>query len=880
MSAVAALHRLWAKARSLFGNREDSEFQAEMAAHLESLTQRFVREGMSPADAGGAAARQFGNITLLQEERNDMQTFASMEALWQDLRYGWRMLLRDPSFTCAVTLMLALGIGANTAIFSVYDAVMLKPPPYAEPERVVMLWEKRSNGELSGVAPANFVDWRTQAGSFSEMAAIERTQFILTGSGEPTRLEGAAVSANFFRLLGTRTILGRHFVAEEDQPGRDRAAVISHKAWQNQLGRNPGILGTSIRLNDLSYTVVGVLGPEFELATSSSADQPQIWVPLALNLAKLHRGTHPLRVFARLKAGVDLSHAQAEVNVVAANLANLYPADNKDKGITAVPLVQHITQNFRVALTTLLGGVGLLLLIACANVANLLLSRSAARQKEMAVRLALGASRHRIGQQLLTESLLLSVLGGTAGLIVAFVSVQSLSRYLPADLPGIARLTIDVRVLAFTAAISLATGILFGLAPLQRAFRENSNDTLKQSSRTASAVRSRLRSGLVVTQIALALILLTGAALTGKSLWNLLQVSPGFRTEHILTARVPLPASRYPDARQIAAFQHSVLDKVRNMPGIQSAGMAAYLPLSGADNAWAVTILGRPPLPIGVYNMPRYRPVSPGYFETIGIPVLRGRAFANADTEDSPLVVVINESMARTWWGQENPVGQRIRYGGPTPRTIVGVVGDVRHQGLDADARPEMYAPFSQIPNPERRPALVVRTTVGPAAVAASLRRSVSEIDSALPVDQVETMEQLADNSLGQPRFRTILLAAFSGLALVISSIGIYGVLNYLVSQRSREFGIRVALGATQGNVCALVLRQAVILILVGLAAGLIGSVMFARLITGLLYGVTASDPTIIVVVSLALALVALLASYIPARRATKVDPLMSLRCE
>jgi putative ABC transport system permease protein len=744
-----------------------------------------------------------------------------------------------------------------------------------------MMWEKQRGGDPGTVAPANFVDWRAQTSSFSEMAALNPfANFILIGYGEPARLAGTAVSSNFFRLLGIRMKLGRDFLDEEDQPGRDRVAVLSYTAWQHRLGGKRDVLGSIATLNDIDYTVVGVLGPDFELVTNHSRNQPDVWVPLALNLEKLQRGTHPLRVFARIKPGVTFNQAQADLNVVAANLASLYPADSKGKGIVAVPLDQEVTQKVRTALTTLLAGVGLLLLIACANVANLLLSRAAARQKEMAVRLALGASRRRLGQQLLTESVLLSLLGGATGLFLASAAIQILGRHLPTDLPRISGLAIDLRVLAFTALISSATGVLFGLAPLFQTAHGSANETLKQNSRQVGGVQSRLRNGLVVAQMAITLVLLIGAGLAAKSFWNLLHVSPGFRTEHVLTARVSLPASRYPDVQRISVFQREVLERVRNIPGIQSAGLTAYLPLSGADNGWAFFIEGRPPLPIGVYNMAKYRPVSPGYFESIGIPLVRGRVFTTADGESAPLVVIISESMAHTHWGQHNPVGQRLRFGKPAPRTIVGVVGDVRHERLDGEPKPEMYVPFTQIPNTERRPTIVVRTANDATGVMPALRNAVSGIDRALPLDQIETMEQLVSASVGQPRFRTILLVAFSVLALVIASVGIYGVMNYLVSQRIREFGIRVAVGATEGDVLRLVLRQAAVLVAAGLGLGLLGSAMLARLITGLLYGVSALDPLTFVAVSLLLSAVALLASYIPARRATRVDPLTALRYE
>lgn len=496
------------------------------------------------------------------------------------------------------------------------------------------------------------------------------------------------------------------------------------------------------------------------------------------------------------------------------------------------------------------------------------------------MRLALGASRRRLGQQLLAESTLLSLLGGAAGLFLADTTIRIMGRYFPADLPRIAWLAIDVRVLAFNALISLGTGGFFGLVPLFQTRWRSANEALKQNARLDGGVKSRLRGALVIGQMAIALVILTGAALTAKSFRNLLNKSPGFRTDHIVTARVSLPASRYPNVQRISVFQTELLERVQNLPGIQSAGLTAYLPFSGTDNAWSFFIEGRPPLPVGVYNMTQYRPVSPGYFETIGIPVLRGRGFTTADSTNSPLVVIVNESMARMYWDGEDPVGKRLRFERPQLRTIVGVVGDVRHQGLDREIRAEMYVPFTQIPNTERQPTLVVRTSLGSATVAPALRSALSAIDRDLPLDQIETMEQWVSASVGQPRFQTILLSAFSVLALVIASVGIYGVMNYLVSQRTREFGIRVAIGATQGDVLRLVLQEAAVLIVSGLGLGLLGSALFAQLITGLLYGVATWDPTTFIAVPVLLSATAVLASYLPARRATRVDPLTALRCE
>jgi putative ABC transport system permease protein len=498
----------------------------------------------------------------------------------------------------------------------------------------------------------------------------------------------------------------------------------------------------------------------------------------------------------------------------------------------------------------------------------------------MAMRLALGASRYRLGRQLLTESVLLALLGGSAGLVLAVGAMEIAGRYLPADLPRTSGLGVDLRVLIFTMLVSVGTGVLFGLAPLFQARKQSAGDALKQNARVAGGVSFSLRNTLVVAQIAVALVLLTGAGLMAKSFWNLMQVSPGFRTERVLTARVSLPASRYPDPPRIAALQKELLDRVQNLPGIQSAGLTGYLPLSGADNAWAFFIEGRPPLPVGEFDMAKYRPVSPGYFEAIGIPVLRGRAFTSADSRSSPFVVVINESMARTYWGDEDPVGKRLRFGGPVMRTIVGVVGDVRHQGLDQEFKAELYAPFTQIPNPERQPTVVVRSSLDPSATVGALRNAVSAIDSALPLDRVETMEQVVSASVGQPRFRTMLLAAFSLLALLIASVGVYGVMNYLVSLRVREFGVRVAVGATKGDILRLVLGQASTLVVVGVGLGLAGSVILARFIAGLLYGVSALDPWTFASVAVLLSAVVVLASCIPAQRATRIDPLTALRHE
>jgi predicted permease len=890
MIIVSKLGKLWKRVRNTVRRQpHDLEFQAEMEEHVRLLAEQYRRQGMTEEAAQLAARRQFGNPTLLQEDRRAMQILPAIDALRSDLTYAARMLRKNPGFAAAAVLTLALGIGANTAIFSVCNAVLFKPLPYADPDRIVMLSERQSDGKVGDVAPANFVDWRDASRSFNGMAAVRASSFassfILGGQGEASRLVGGDVSSSFFSVLGVQFMLGRNFLPEEDRPGHNRVAILSYAAWSERFGADRDIVGKPITLDDKSYTVVGVLPADFQFG-STAADfqarsQADIWVPLALDSQRLQRGAHMLRVIARLKPGLKLAQAQADLDVLAANLAQQYPEHNKDIGIAAVPLTDQVTGSVRVALETLLGAVGLVLLIACANVANLLLNRAAARQKEMAVRIALGASRRRLAQQLLTESLLLASLGGIAGFVLALAAIAALTPQLPADLSRAAGIAVDTRMLIFTAVISLVTGILFGLGPLFGPWRESPGESLKQNNRTSSGIQTRLRSGLVMAQIAIAITLLIGAGLMVKSLWALMHVAPGFRSESVLTARLSLPRSRYPDNHRIAAFERELGERLQGRPGVTSAGFTTYLPLSGLENSWSFVIEGRPPLPVGTYNIAMHRPVSGGYFETIGIPLLRGRSFTAADTAESPWVTVINESMAREYWPSENPIGRRLQNGpGEKWRTVIGVVGDVLHDGLDGAAKAEMYVPVEESSNIESDPTIVVRTALDSGASVAELRGVVSAIDPAIPVDRIETMQQLVLGSVAQPRFRTIVLTAFSLLALVMASIGIYGVMNYLVIQRTREFGIRLSLGATPTDVLRFVLRRAAVLIGAGTCLGLVGSVLLVRFISKLLFGTAPLDPLTFAAVPILLAAVALAASYIPARRATRIDPIVALRYE
>ena len=890
------VHHLRAFCRNIFKRESaNAELDEEIRGYLEMTAGEKTRCGMTPEDALRDARAELGGVEQVKQKVRDTRAGVSMEIVMQDLLYAFRTLSRNVAFSSVVVLTLALGIGANTAIFTVVNGVLLKPLPYPDPDRLLMLWESSlTDRNLGTVAPSNFFDWREQSHSFEKMAAIDPSpDFILNGSGQARRLAGAAVSRDYFSLLGVQMAVGRDFLQEEDHPGSNHVVVLSYAMWQSLFGGRPDVVGGLLRLNGADYTVVGVLPRNFTFVSKASDYQSRnrfdLWTPLALSSPPeaWQRGTHPLCVFARLKQHVTLQQAQADLDQVAGTLQRLYPDDDKGRGITGVPLAQHVVTGVRVALLTLLGTVGMVLLLACANIANLMLNRVASRQKEIAVRIALGASRNRIARQLITESLVLAVTGGLMGLVIVFVAVPVLAHHLPADVPRTSEIIVDWRVLTFTSLLSVLTGIVFGLLPFFQSRRISPNDSLKQGGRGVATDQSRIRSALIVGQVAVALVLLTGAGLMTKSLWELTRVSPGFQTENILTARISLPpdytngnvfgTAKHP---RISIFQQELLDRVRRIPGVRSAAFASYLPMTGADSSWAFYVQGRPPKPTGVFDVTNYRPVSAGYFDAMQIPVLRGRGFDSDDTDDNPLVVIINASMAGTWWNQQNPIGQQVRFGDDKWRTIVGVVADVHHEGLGEKPEPEMYIPYGQVPNVEARPVMILRTSIEPTSVIGSLRKAVSEVDVNVPLDRIETMTQIVHGSIAESRFRTSIVVIFAFLALFVAVIGLYGVMSYAVSQRTREFGIRMAVGASRGAILRVVLGKAAKLVSIGICLGLVGAVLLARLIASLLYGVGPFDLATLVSVSVLLATVAFLASFIPARRASQVNPMVCLRYE
>ncbi|MCU1267458.1 MAG: hypothetical protein JWM21_3776 [Acidobacteria bacterium] len=806
-----------------------------------------------------------------------------MDAFLKDIRYGIRSLLKRPSFTLIAVVTLAIGIGANSAIFSAVNALLLRPLPFPELDHVVTIWDKvPSRGVVHNeVAMANYLDWRAQNHSFDQLALYRWWSANLTGVEPPERIQGFLVTANFLDALGMKPVMGRNFSEEENQPGKDSVAIITHSLWQRRFGGDPNIINKTIKLNSITRTVVGVMPERFNFPKGA-----EVYAPLALTpeLAA-SRDSHAYYVAGRLKSGVTYASAQADIDTISARLEKQYPETNTGLGANIYPIVKDTVRLYDTALWVLMGAVGFVLLIACANVANLMLARATSRQKEIALRSALGASRWRIIRQLLTESVIVALLGGVLGVLLAFWGIEALRVSNPGDAakfaPGWYQLGINFSVLAFTLGLSLLSGLFFGLAPAWQVSKPNLNDALKEGGRQTGGGSHRLRSSLVVFEVALSLVLLVGAGLLVRSFLSLLKTSPGFNPDNVLTMNLVLPGAKYKGEPQRATFYRDLVQRVKELPGIQSAAVVNYLPLGGANSSDAYLVEGAGEPPPGQENDGRYRVCTPDYFQTMGIPILKGRGFTEQDKAGAQAVVIVNETLARKHWPGGDPVGKRIRFYGPLDKApwieVVGVVQDVKHE-LNLNVTPEFYLPHAQ--DSWNSMVLVAKTNVEPTSLAVQVRQQVWAVDKDQPVFDVRSMQEVRSMSVALYTFSSVTLGIFAGLALLLASVGIYGVMAFAVTQRTHEIGIRMALGARGGDVLKLVVKHGMVLALTGVGIGLAGAWVLTRFMAGLLVGVRPTDLLTFSAVSFCLLVAALLACYLPARRATKVDPLVALRYE
>jgi predicted permease len=817
-----------------------------------------------------------------------------MNSLIKDLRYGVRGLMTRPGFTVVAVITLALGIGANTAIFSVVNGVVLRPLSYKEPDRVVSLWERVPGYGQWRVAPANFFDWKKQNTVFTDVAAFGASTLTLTGGGEPEQLLGTRASEGYFSVVGVEPMLGRSFAHEEYEPGKGRVVVLGHAFWARRFAANREIVGKTITLDDQLYTVVGVMPegiypvwPTTSGHISFDQAEQQFWIPMSFTAQWAGvRTAHVLGVVARLKPGVTIQAAQAEMNTINARLEQEYAA-NKGEGIIVNPFMNEVVGNVKPALLILFGAVGLVLLISCANIAGLLLAQYASRSKEIAIRAALGAGRGRLVRQFFIEGLLVSVLGSTLGVVLAIGGVDLILKLIPQQIPRLNQVRVDLPVLLFTFLLSLLTCIAFGLLPSWHASKPQLQEALDQGGRASGAGvgRQNFRRLLVVFQVSVAVILVIGAGLLIKTFWQLRQVDPGFKSEHVLSLTITLPQAKYSDNTQINNFYNQLIERIQNLPGVRSAAIAYDHPLQ-ANWVDGFAIEGKPVSDTTDLSA-NFNPVSYDYFRTLGTSVLRGRQFTAQDDPDHPGVAIVNEAFARRYFPNEEVIGQRLRPNPPariwqnrklTSFEIVGIARDVKSAGLKADPEPTYYIPASQAPLPDM--SILVRAEGDPTSLVPSLRGAVLSIDANQPIATVNTLDQIVSDSIAQPRLNMVLMVLFGGLALLLAAVGVYGLLSFAVTQRVQEIGIRMALGAQVSDVLKLVIRHGMVLVLAGELIGLVGAIVLTRLMSGLLFGVTPTDATTFALVLLGLALVALIACYIPARRAAKVDPLTALRNE
>ncbi len=872
-------------------NRAEQEMDDELRFHLEKQIEQNVARGMNAEDARNAALRQFGNLGQLKEECRDAWGVRMIEELLQDLRYGLRQLRRNPGFTLIAVLTLALGIGANTAIFSVVNGVLLNPLPYPQPDRLVALYSHTQEFSNASISYPNFQDWVRLNRSFSGLASYRQDNFTLTDTGEPERVSAEMISASFFSVLGVKPAMGRTFTPQEDQLGAGPVVILSGGFWKRKFGSDPDILGKAITLDSLPYTVVGVLPANFYYS-GNNFDLSDVYVPIgqwADPTFRDRRVAMGMDAVGRLKTGVTIQQANADMSALAGSLAEEYPDANKGKGVTLVPLKQNVVGDIQPYLLVLLAAVGFVLLIACVNVANLMLARSTNRSREFAIRIALGAGRRRVVRQLLTESVLLAFVGGAFGLLIATWGLQAALKVLPEALPRAGDIHLDGRVLLFTLAASLLTGILFGLAPAVKTSSARIQETLKEGGRGASAAHHRTQTFFVVAEVGLALVLLAGAGLMVRSLAALWGVNPGFDPHHVLFFRSSSPPLKSTEA--IRASWRETHDRLAAIPGVEAVSLSLSSRPLGGDSDVPFWVEGRPkPATTSEMKFSLFYVVQPDYLKVMRIPLERGRFLTSADTERSPFVTVIDHRFAQLYFPGEDPIGKRVNFSIlNVTAEIVGVVGHIKQWGLDENAgspilaqcyfavaqTPEMFVPLVGLNLP-----IVMRTQGSPLAQAGSIRRALHQVNSLSVIYDMETMDNIISDSLSSRRFSMILMGVFAVLALVMASVGIYGVISYVTSQRTHEIGIRMALGAERSGILKLVIGRGLKLALIGVAIGIAGALALTRFLASLLYGVKPTDPPTFIAVSLILIAVALVACYVPARRAAKVDPLVALRYE
>ena len=878
------------RVRALFRHKAvEQELDEELRYHFEREVEKYRSRGMSEEEARRQARLAFGGQEQVKEDCRDARGTSLAELTLADAKYAARQLLMNPTFALVMVLTLGLSIGANSAIFSVINGVLLKRLPYPEPERVVRVFVSSHEFPKFALNPFDFLDFRARNHSFESIAAFTRGDVQVSGDGEPVKLNGFGITSGYFRVLGIKPELGREFDFHAEIPGNGLQVILSDRLWREQFGADPNIIGKKITMNLQPFTVIGVMPrgaehPGNEYHSVAYGETVDVWWPFSFAGDSNRRGSHFIEGIGRLKPGVSVEQASAEMNTIMAQLVREHPNDNGWR-VLVIPLYAEVVGASRQMLLVLLGAVGIVLLIACANAANLLMVRASARQREIAVRLAMGAPRLRVVRQLLTESLLISCAGGALGLLMAFGGVRALVMLLPANFPRANDIQVSWPVLVFTLTVSLATGILFGLAPALQASRTDPKEGLQKSARGSTAGRhqNRLRSALVIAEVGLASVLLIGAGLMLRTFLNLIHLDPGFRQDHLLTATVSLPHERYKSDDERNLFYHRLMEALNALPGVESAGAGSDLPWTGYDeNAGGFRIEGKTPT-AGQEFHARYHAATPGYFTAMGIPLLAGRAFNDADKKGTTNVFVINQSMAKMYWPNEDVIGKRLTFEDNPKKesdwiTVVGVVGDVKDHPNSAGAEPAFWYPEYQAPDFDM--SIAIRTQSDPRQAIDGLRQVMHQLNPELAVADVKLMDAVADSSVATPRFTFALVGLFAGLAIVLAAIGAYGVISYTVGQRAPEFGLRVALGAQRGDLLRMVLVQSAKLTVPGILLGVVLALCLGQVVHGLVYGVSPYDPAIMSAVVLLVLVVALLASYLPARRAAKADPMATLRAE